>query len=87
MAGLLGPNPAIGATSRFGGMAGIGEHNYNQSISWNHIYSPTLIAETRLAYLHVRIFRIPQNQNLDVAGIIPGLYHQATRYKLTTASS
>ena len=73
MAGLLGPNPSIGATSRFGGMAGIGEHNYNQSISWNHIYSPTLIAETRLAYLHVRIFRIPQNQNLDTAGIIPGL--------------
>jgi hypothetical protein len=77
MAGLLGPNPSIGATSKFGGMAGIGEHNYNQSIAWNHVFSPTLIAETRFAYMHVRIFRTPQNYNLDVAGIIPGLGPQA----------
>lgn len=42
-------------------------------IGVNLVENPTLIAETRLAYLHVRIFRIPQNQNLDVAGIIPGL--------------
>jgi hypothetical protein len=77
MAGLLGPNPSIGATSKFGGMAGIGEHNYNQSIGWTHEFSPTLISETRVAYMHVRIFRTPQNYNLDVAGIIPGLGPQA----------
>jgi hypothetical protein len=70
--GLLGPNPAVGLTSAFGGMAGIGEHNYNTSIGWNHIFSPSLVSETRVSYLHVRIFRTPQNQNLDLS-FIPGL--------------
>jgi hypothetical protein len=36
-----------------------------------------MVAETRFAYMHVRIFRTPQNYNLDVAGIIPGLGPQA----------
>jgi len=73
MFGYLGPNPSVGATSMFGGMAGIGEHNINSTVSLNHIFTPTVISETRLGYLHVRIFRQPQNFALGTSGIIPGL--------------
>ncbi|MBS1827947.1 MAG: TonB-dependent receptor [Acidobacteria bacterium] len=73
MFGYLGPNPSAGATSKFGGMAGIGEHNVNTNLSLNHIFTPTIISETRLGFLHVRIFRQPQNFALGTSSIIPGL--------------
>ncbi len=37
---FYGPNPSVGASSKFGGMAGIGEHNSNIIIGWTHIFSP-----------------------------------------------
>ncbi len=73
MFAYLGPNPSVGPVATFGGMAGIGEHNINSALSWNHVFSPTINSETRLGFLHLRVFRIPQNQNLNTPSIIPGL--------------
>jgi hypothetical protein len=73
IAGLFGPNPAIGTTSKFGGMAGIGERNMNTIVGWTHVFSPTLIGQFIGSYNHVPIYRTPQNVNTDFASIIPGL--------------
>jgi len=73
IAGLFGPNPALGATSKFGGMAGIGERNMNTIVGWTHIFSPTLIGQFIGSYNHVPIYRTPQNVGTDFASIIPGL--------------
>lgn len=73
IAGLFGPNPAIGTTSRFGGMSGIGERNMNTIVGWTHVFSPTLIGQFIGSYNHVPIYRNPQNINTDFASIIPGL--------------
>ena len=77
IAGLFGPNPSIGspgsATSKFGGMAGIGERNMNTIVGWTHVFSPTLLTQFIGSYNHVPIFRTPQNVGTDFASIIPGL--------------
>ena len=73
IAGLYGPNPTTGATSRYGGMAGIGERNMNTVVGWTHIFSPTLVGDLTAAYLHIPIYRTPQNVNTDFSSIIPGL--------------
>lgn len=73
IAGLFGPNPSVGATSKFGGMAGIGERNMNTIVGWTHIFSPTLLTQFIGSYNHVPIFRTPQNVHTDFASIIPGL--------------
>lgn len=73
MAGLLGPNPSAGPVSTFGGMSGIGEHNFNQAVSLTHTFSPSIVSESRLGYFHMRIFRNPQNINLNTCSFIPGL--------------
>ena len=72
----LGPNPQAGPVSTFGGLAGIGEHLILPVLSLNHVFSPTIVSETRVGYQHQRIFRIPQNQNLGTNNIIPGLPFQ-----------
>ncbi|MEO7142319.1 MAG: TonB-dependent receptor [Bryobacteraceae bacterium] len=73
MIAYLGPNPSVGPVATFGGMAGVGEHNINNALTLNHIFSPTVVSETRFGYLHLRIFRVPQNFNLNTPSIIPGL--------------
>lgn len=73
MLGYLGPNPSIGSVSTFGGFAQIGEHNTNSSLNLNHMFSPAVLSETRLGYLHVRIYRTPQNFAFDPSTVIPGL--------------
>ncbi|WP_260706690.1 TonB-dependent receptor [Edaphobacter flagellatus] len=73
IAGLFGPNPSLGATSKFGGMAGIGERNMNTIVGWTHIFSPTLLTQFIGSYNHVPIYRTPQNVKTDFASIIPGL--------------
>jgi hypothetical protein len=70
---FYGPNPSVGASSKFGGMAGIGEHNSNTIIGWTHIFSPTLLTDTTASYLHIPIYRTPQNYNVPFSSIIPGL--------------
>ncbi len=71
--GWFGPNPSPGPVSTFGGMAGIGEHNINQALSLNHTFSPAIISESRAGYLHLRVYRTPQNYQLDPSTFIPGL--------------
>ncbi|HUQ91994.1 MAG TPA: carboxypeptidase-like regulatory domain-containing protein [Bryobacteraceae bacterium] len=73
MLGYLGPNPSIGSVSTFGGFAQIGEHNTNSSLNLNHMFSPSVLSETRLGYMHVRIYRTPQNFRFDPSTVIPGL--------------
>lgn len=73
IAGLYGPNPATGATSRYGGMAGIGERNMNTVLGWTHIFSPTLVGDLTAAYLHLPVYRTPQNVATNFSSIIPGL--------------
>ena len=73
----LGPNPLAGSVSTFGGMAGIGEVLKKPILSITHTFSPSIISESRIGYQHLRIYRIPQNQNLGTTSIIPGLPFQA----------
>jgi len=70
---FYGPNPSVGASSLFGGMAGIGEHNTNMVGGWTHIFSPTLLMDINLSYLHLPVYRTPQNANVNFSSIIPGL--------------
>jgi hypothetical protein len=69
----VGPNPSPGPVSTFGGLAGIGEHLTLPVLSVNHMFTPTIVSETRLGFQHQRIFRTPQNFNLNSSSIIPGL--------------
>lgn len=73
MAGLLGPNPSVGATSKFGGMAELGEHNYHSTLAWTGILNPSTVNELRLGFQRLRIFRTPQGYKHDPAAYIPGL--------------
>ncbi len=77
MRAFYGPNPSVPAngsgSSKSGGMAGIGEHNTNTIIGWTHIFSPTLLSDTTASYLHIPVYRTPQNYNVPFSSIIPGL--------------
>jgi hypothetical protein len=73
MRAFYGPNPTVGATSLFGGNAGTGEHNTNTIVGWTHIFSPTLLIDTYASYLHLPIYRTPQNYKVPFSTIIPGL--------------
>jgi Carboxypeptidase regulatory-like domain len=70
---FYGPNPSVGASSNFGGMAGIGEHNTNTIVGWTHIFSPSLLSDFTASYLHLPIYRTPENFNVPFSSIIPGL--------------
>lgn len=70
---FYGPNPSVGNSSKFGGMAGIGEHNTNTIVGWTHIFSPTLLSDTTACYLHLPVYRNPQNHDVPFSSIIPGL--------------
>jgi hypothetical protein len=73
----VGPNPSPGSVSTFGGLAGIGEHLTLPSLTINHIFTPTVVSETRVGFQHMQVYRIPQNYNLNTASIIPGLPAQS----------
>ncbi len=73
IAGLYGPNPTTGATSKFGGMSGVGERNMNTVLGWTHIFSSTAVGDLTAAYLHLPVYRTPQNNNTDFSAMIPGL--------------
>jgi len=73
---LYGPNPDVGASSLQGGFSGDGEHNTNTILGWTHTFSPTLLVDTYLSYLHIPIYRTPQNVHTKWESIIPGLSSQ-----------
>ncbi len=79
MRALYGPSPSVGTTSKFGGNAQSGEKNTNTIVGWNHTFSPTLISDVTLSYLHLPIYRTPQNYKTDFSSIIPGLGTPAHR--------
>lgn len=70
---FYGPNPSTGASSLQGGMSGIGEHNMNTILGWTHTFSPTLLLDVWASYLHLPVYRTPQNVKTDFSSIIPGL--------------
>jgi hypothetical protein len=70
---FYGPNPSVGASSKFGGMEGIGEHNSNFIVGWTHIFSPSLLSDTTASYLHIPVYRTPQNYDVPFSSVIPGL--------------
>jgi hypothetical protein len=70
---FYGPNPSVGASSKFGGMHGIGEHNSNFILGLTHIFSPSLLSDTTVSYLHIPVYRTPQNYNVPFSSVIPGL--------------
>lgn len=73
MQGLTGPNASPGATSVFGGMEELGEHNYHTTLGWTRLVSASMVNELRLGYSHVRVFRTPQMSTHDPSAYIPGL--------------
>jgi hypothetical protein len=72
-AGFYGPNPSVGASSKYGGMAGVGERAMSTLIGWTYTPSSSLVTDLNVAYLHLPVYRTPQNVNTDFASIIPGL--------------
>jgi len=58
-------------------MKEIGEHNTNMSLTWTRILGASMTNELRSGYMHLPIYRTPQNVGLDVGGMIPGLGTQA----------
>ena len=73
---LYGPNPDVGASSLQGGFSGDGEHNINTILGWTHTFSPTFLIDTYLSYLHIPIYRTPQNVGTKWESIIPGMSSQ-----------
>jgi hypothetical protein len=73
---LYGPNPDVGVSSLQGGFSGDGEHNTNTILGWTHTFSPTLLIDTYASYLHIPIYRTPQNVGTKWESIIPGLSSQ-----------
>ena len=73
MVAYLGPNPSVGSTSGFGGYKETGDHNTNTALSWIRSISPNTTNELRLGYMHLRVYRTPQNVDFDAASVIPGL--------------
>jgi hypothetical protein len=73
---LYGPNPDVGTSSLQGGFSGDGEHNTNTILGWTHTFSPTLLIDTYASYLHIPIYRTPQNVGTKWESIIPGLSSQ-----------
>jgi len=69
----MGPYPSAGPVSTFGGMAKVGEHIINTQLALTHTFTPTIVSESRLGYLHQTVYRTPQNWNMDTCAHIPGL--------------
>lgn len=76
LAAYYGPNPDVGASSLQGGFSGDGERNTNTILGWTHTFSPTLLIDTYASYLHIPIYRTPQNFKTKWESIIPGLSSQ-----------
>jgi Carboxypeptidase regulatory-like domain/TonB dependent receptor len=60
-------------SSLAGGVARDGEHNDIFVAGWTHTFSPTLLLDSYVSYLHLPLYRDAQNYQTDFAAIIPGL--------------
>ncbi len=60
-------------SSLAGGVARDGEHNDIFVSGWTHTFSPTLLLDSYVSYLHLPLFRDAQNYKTDFSSVIPGL--------------
>jgi Carboxypeptidase regulatory-like domain/TonB dependent receptor len=60
-------------SSLVGGVALDGEHNDIFVAGWTHTFSPTLLLDSQISYLHLPLYRDAQNYLTDFSAIIPGL--------------
>jgi hypothetical protein len=60
-------------SSLAGGVARDGEHNSIFVVGWTHAFSPTLLLDSYVSYLHLPLYRDAQNYQTDFSSIIPGL--------------
>ena len=70
---FYGPFPDVGTSSLAGGVARDGEHNTIIVLGWTHTFSPTLLLDSYVSYLHLPLYRDAQNYKTDFSAIIPGL--------------
>jgi Carboxypeptidase regulatory-like domain/TonB dependent receptor len=63
-------------SSLAGGVAQDGEHNDIFVAGWTHTFSPTLLLDSYISYLHLPLYRTAQNYKTDFSAIIPGLAAQ-----------
>ncbi|MFC5863184.1 carboxypeptidase regulatory-like domain-containing protein [Acidicapsa dinghuensis] len=63
-------------SSLAGGVAMDGEHNDIFVAGWTHTFSPTLLLDSQISYLHLPLYRTAQNYKTDFSSIIPGLGSQ-----------
>jgi hypothetical protein len=68
-----GPFSDVGTSSLAGGVARDGEHNSIFVVGWTHTFSPTLLLDSYVSYLHLPLYRDAQNYKTDFSSIIPGL--------------
>jgi Carboxypeptidase regulatory-like domain/TonB dependent receptor len=60
-------------SSLVGGVALDGEHNDIFVAGWTHTFSPTLLLDSQISYLHLPLYRSAQNYLTDFSAIVPGL--------------
>jgi hypothetical protein len=70
---FYGPFPDVGTSSLAGGVARDGEHNTIFVVGWTHTFSPTMLLDSYVSYLHLPLYRDAQNYQTDFSAIIPGL--------------
>ncbi|WP_263377424.1 carboxypeptidase regulatory-like domain-containing protein [Granulicella paludicola] len=70
---FYGPFSDVGTSSLAGGVAQDGEHNSIFVVGWTHTFSPTLIMDSYVSYLHLPLYRTAQNYKTDFSSFIPGL--------------
>jgi hypothetical protein len=73
---FYGPFPDVGTSSLAGGVARDGEHNDIFVAGWTHTFSPTLLLDSYVSYLHLPLYRDAQNYKTDFSSLIPGLGQQ-----------
>ena len=73
MRAFYGPFADVGTSSLAGGVSQDGEHNSIFVLGWTHTFSPTLLLDSYVSYMHMPLYRTGQNDKTDFSAIIPGL--------------
>ena len=68
-----GPFPDVGTSSLAGGTSEDGEHNDIFVAGWTHTFSPTLLLDSYISYMHLPLYRYAQNDKTNFGSFIPGL--------------
>jgi hypothetical protein len=70
---FYGPFSDVGTSSLAGGVSQDGEHNSIFVLGWTHTFSPTLLLDSYVSYMHMPLYRTGQNNKTDFSSLIPGL--------------